>query len=259
MAKRPSFQFYPGDWLRDTALRSCCVAARGLWMDMLCLMHEGQPYGHLKVADKVIDPPTLARMVGAALADTETWLGELDAAGVYSKKADGTMYSRRMIRDESLRRKRAAGGKLGGNPSLKVNHKDKPPSKNRPTPSSSSSSASASSSPVDKNTPPSAADYFEQAWKQYPKRPNNPKKAAMKAWNARIKEHALPVTMMVATVNYDVWVKREKTEPKYILMAQTFYGPAGRWEEFAKGVPGGGKSKKKISETDYDDMPEWAE
>lgn len=40
MSKKPSFQFYPGDWLKDTALRLCSPAARGIWMDMLCLLHE---------------------------------------------------------------------------------------------------------------------------------------------------------------------------------------------------------------------------
>lgn len=57
--KRPAFQFYPGDWLRSTDLRSCSVGARGLWIDMICLMHEGTPYGHLKVNQKVIHPHNL--------------------------------------------------------------------------------------------------------------------------------------------------------------------------------------------------------
>ena len=65
--KRPSFQFYPSDWLRDTALRSCSTGARGLWMDMICFMHEGSPYGHLKVGDKVILAFNLSRMVGETL------------------------------------------------------------------------------------------------------------------------------------------------------------------------------------------------
>jgi hypothetical protein len=45
--KRPAFQWYPGDWRRDTALQSCSIAARGLWVEMLNLMHDGEPYGHL--------------------------------------------------------------------------------------------------------------------------------------------------------------------------------------------------------------------
>ena len=45
--KRPSFQFYPGDWLHDTGLRACSLAARGLWIDIVCFMHQAEPYGHL--------------------------------------------------------------------------------------------------------------------------------------------------------------------------------------------------------------------
>jgi len=146
MIKRPSFQFYPSDWLRDTALRSCSTGARGLWMDMICYMHEGNPYGHLKVGDKVILAPNLARMVGETLDVVEGWLAELEQAGVYDLTTEGTICSRRMIRDENLRNIRALGGKLGGNPNLmvkdKVNLEVKLEDKQKPTPSSSSSSSS---------------------------------------------------------------------------------------------------------------------
>ena len=138
--KRPSFQFYPSDWLRDTALRTCSTGARGLWIDMICYMHEGTPYGHMKVGDKVILPENLARMVGETLEVVQGWLGELKEAGVYDLTEEGVICSRRMIRDESIRNARAEGGKLGGNPSLvgkKVNQEDK----QNPTPSSSSSSS----------------------------------------------------------------------------------------------------------------------
>jgi T5orf172 domain len=116
--KRPSFQFYPGDWLRATELRACSVGARGLWIDMLCYMHEGTPYGHLKVNNKVITPENLGRMVGANSDEVNGWLEELSTAGVFSRADDGCMFSRRMVRDESLRELRAAGGKEGGNPKM---------------------------------------------------------------------------------------------------------------------------------------------
>lgn len=125
MAKRPSFQFYPGDWLRDTALRTCSVAARGLWIEMICLMHEGQPYGHLKVGDKIIDAPTLARMVGSNTRTIKSLLGELLHANVCEMLSDQTIISRRMVRDEEVREKRAAGGSKGGNPKL-VDEYNKP-------------------------------------------------------------------------------------------------------------------------------------
>lgn len=149
MPKRPSFQFYPSDWLRDTALRSCSTGARGLWIDMICYMHEGNPYGHLKVGEKVILPANLARMVGETLDTVEGWLSELKHAGVYDLTSDGVIVSRRMIRDENLRNIRASGGKLGGNPALmvgdKVNLEDKvkviQKDNQNSTPSSSSSSS----------------------------------------------------------------------------------------------------------------------
>ena len=117
-------------------------------MDMICFMHEGSPYGHLKVKDKVILPPNLARMCGLTVGETEGFLTELHDAGVYETDEAGCICSRRMIRDEHLRNVRAAGGKKGGNPSLKagkVNLKDNlkvgNEVKQKPTPSSSSSSS----------------------------------------------------------------------------------------------------------------------
>lgn len=148
--KRPSFQFYPGDWINDAALRLVSVGARGAWIDMLCLMHQGTPYGHLKVNHKVILPANLARILGATLPETEGWLGELREAGVFDEADDGGIFSRRMVRDEELRQVRAAGGKKGGNPALTGAKKDKPKVDDKvnlspnlePTPSSSSSSSS---------------------------------------------------------------------------------------------------------------------
>jgi hypothetical protein len=64
MNKRPSFQFYPSDWRNDAGLRLCSISARGLWMDMMCLMHDGEPYGHLTVMGRPIVPEQIARLVG---------------------------------------------------------------------------------------------------------------------------------------------------------------------------------------------------
>lgn len=108
--KRPSFQFYPGDWLSKPEVRACSIAARGLWMDMICLMHEGDPYGHLTLNGKVYLPTVLARIVGASVEDVETLLAELEGLGVFSRTQEGVIYCRRMIRDERNRQVRAEGG-----------------------------------------------------------------------------------------------------------------------------------------------------
>ncbi|WP_143394053.1 hypothetical protein [Fimbriiglobus ruber] len=112
-------------------------------------MHEGTPYGYLKVGEKVILPANLARIVGASLSEVEGWLAELQEAGVFSRDPIGCIFSRRMIKDELVRESRASGGKLGGNPALKdkskVSNKVNLPNNLPPTPASASASSSASS------------------------------------------------------------------------------------------------------------------
>jgi hypothetical protein len=81
-------------------------------------MHDGSPYGHLKVNSKVINNIQLGRMTGANEAEVTEWIKELSDAGVLETDETGCIYSRRMVRDEELRLIRAAGGKEGGNPKL---------------------------------------------------------------------------------------------------------------------------------------------
>jgi hypothetical protein len=76
---------------------------------MICLMHEGSPYGHLKVGSKDIGKDILARITGCSVTDCEKWLSELLESGVCSKHGD-TIVCRRMLRDERVRNARAAGG-----------------------------------------------------------------------------------------------------------------------------------------------------
>lgn len=114
MSKRPAFQFYPSDWRNDPGLRLCTAAARGFWMDLLCLMHEGEPYGHLTVLGRAAAPDALARLTGESVVNVKRWLGELRSNAVFSETAEGVIYSRRMTRDEGVRDARAAGGAAGG-------------------------------------------------------------------------------------------------------------------------------------------------
>ena len=139
---------------------------------MICYMHEGSPYGYLKVGNKVILPSNLASMTGLTLQETEGCLKELHDAGVYDIDENGVICSRRMIRDENLRNIRALGGHKGGNPTLKVKGKvnlpdnldDESKDKQKPTPSSSSSSSSSSSTTNNINRPDSVP---EQVWNDF--------------------------------------------------------------------------------------------
>lgn len=156
MGKRPSLQFYPGDWLRDPAVRGVSLAARGLWIDMLCLMFECDRKGYLMLNGK---PPTLeqiARMTGCSTEDASRLTSELETSGAFSRTEHGVIFSRRMVRDEGKREKCSiAGKKGGGNPAFKGLSKggSKPASKRNANPSSSSSTSVPSSEVSEEGTP----------------------------------------------------------------------------------------------------------
>lgn len=46
--KRPSFQFYPADWRGNAKLRRCTHAERGIWIEVMCLLHDAEEYGALR-------------------------------------------------------------------------------------------------------------------------------------------------------------------------------------------------------------------
>jgi hypothetical protein len=123
----PWLKFYPSDWRADPALRMCSLAARGLWMEMLCLMHEAVPRGSLLVNGQPVSDRQLAALCGVSVRDGVTCLAQLQAAGVFSLDDNRTIYSRRMRRDQEKAERDKANGKAGGNPTLKggVNPPDK--------------------------------------------------------------------------------------------------------------------------------------
>lgn len=46
--KRPSFQFYPADWQANSNLRRCSHEERGIWVDVMCLLHDQEEYGVIR-------------------------------------------------------------------------------------------------------------------------------------------------------------------------------------------------------------------
>ena len=118
-AGQPWMKFYPADWRSDPMLRVCSIGARGLWMEMLCLMHEAEPRGSLSVAGKQVTEAQLASLVGLSRKTVGTLLHELEEAGVFSRDSDASIFSRRMRRDVAKADQDKANGKAGGNPNLK--------------------------------------------------------------------------------------------------------------------------------------------
>jgi hypothetical protein len=147
--KLPAFQFYPGDWRKAPDVQSLTLAARGLWIEMICMMHESAPRGYLELNGRPVSDSQLARMTGSTVEEITLLLSELEGSGVFSRDARGVIYCRRVSRDEYIRQIRSEAGKKGavhghkgGRPRKDEETGKRQKRQNNPPSSSSSSSTS---------------------------------------------------------------------------------------------------------------------
>jgi hypothetical protein len=143
--KLPAFQFYPGDWRKDVGVQSLDFHARGVWFEILCLMHESERRGVLTLNGAAMPDDALARLLGISEDLLKQNLTKIEGYGVSSREpSTGALTCRRMVRDEELRKIRSEAGKMGGNPLL-VKQNQTSRLKQKTTPSSSSSVSSSES------------------------------------------------------------------------------------------------------------------
>ncbi len=139
--KLPAIQFYPGDWKRDPGIQSLGYFDRGVWLEILFLMHESSERGVLLLNGRPMSEQALANCLGLDKQILTTTLATLVENGVASRRDDGALVNRRMLRDEYIRQQRTKAGEKGGNPAL-LKQKTTTQDNQIPTPSSSSSSSS---------------------------------------------------------------------------------------------------------------------
>lgn len=98
--RKPWFKFYVDSWRADELLRMCSLQARGMWVEMLAIMHKATPYGHLLVNGSPMRLDDLARLVGVPLKEAKAAIDELERKSVFSRTPEGVVFSRKMVRDE---------------------------------------------------------------------------------------------------------------------------------------------------------------
>lgn len=249
--KRPSFQFYPADWRNDAKLRRCTDAARGAWMDVLCVLHDGDEYGICRWA--------LADLARAASVPVRL-LQELRTKGVlkgddseigafvYTPRHAGQngepvtliaagagpcWFSSRMVRDEHVRQHRGVGTRYAGearSPEATPKPTPKPPIGGRQGDGSSSSSSSSSS----KNTPKpprggcDGGPEFARFYAAYPLKVGKP--SAIKAF-AKLDPDAAVVDQMLAAIERQGLAQRcQRGEGQYVPHPATWLNDR-RWED----------------------------
>ena len=126
--KLPAFLFYPGDWRKDPGVQSMDYEERGVWHELLCIMHESENRGMLTLGnlpvDKSVDKSRLARLLGISEKKTRKFLQNfLEIHVLRVCPLTGVFYNRRMVKDEQIRQAKIRAGRAGkgksGNPKFK--------------------------------------------------------------------------------------------------------------------------------------------
>lgn len=131
--RRPSFQFYPADWRNNANLRRCSWAARGVWIEVMGLLHDSDHYGVLRwtlkeIAQALGCPVALVKELAAkdvmkgcdiGVCDTLIYVprsGRKDGEPVtlIETQAGPIWFSSRMVKDEYIRTVRGDGSRFDG-------------------------------------------------------------------------------------------------------------------------------------------------
>jgi hypothetical protein len=116
MAKAPGFWFFTGDWMKDPELRFCSLFARGLLVDLLCILFEANEQGYASNPDGTprTDEQIADAVAGGSREEKLAALAELERSGVLSRDNRGVLFSRRIARLAELSKTRKQNGSKGG-------------------------------------------------------------------------------------------------------------------------------------------------
>lgn len=197
--KRPSFQFYPGDWTGNSNLRRCTHAEKGVWVEVMCLMHDQAEYGVLRWPLKEIVEAVKCKPADVrALVSKGVLKGSdstLETPFIYtprSARKDGEpvtlvptqagpiWYSSRMVKDEYVRTIRGESTRFG----------DESGEASKDSPKGGfgdgSSSSSSSSTSVKKPPTPRVGVRFAEFWLAWPNTDRKSRKAdCEKKWKLK--------------------------------------------------------------------------
>ncbi|MDE1871829.1 MAG: hypothetical protein KGI06_06350, partial [Candidatus Micrarchaeota archaeon] len=218
--KLPAFQFYPGDWRKDPAVQALSFEERGIWVELLCLMHESEQRGKLLLGGQPYPEDRLARALGIDILLMGKVISTLITLNVASRCPEtGALICRRMVRMEEISSIRSKSGSKGGNPMFrkgetnpyydgKDKQKHKQRDKQKITPSSSSSSSSSNSTPL----PPAQPDFEHRVGKVGLAEVNQPVNLVNRSLDSKLNDSKLFERTMALRVGINSMFKRKDSD-----------------------------------------------
>lgn len=180
--KLPALHFYTGDWWKDPGIMALNYGERGVWVQMLFLMHESKERGRLSLNDKPYPIKDLARVINVNPKMLQKIIQKLIDVDIVSIENDTKiLYSRRMILDEEKRQALVKAGEKGG----RGNKKEKAPLFKKEKEVSEDEVEDESEKGKGLLNNEQKKEQFEIRWKRY-KGEKDGKKLAKGHWNASI-------------------------------------------------------------------------
>lgn len=105
MAKKANHFWIEPDDLARKGIDYCSLAAQGLWLKVMRLLHASERYGHLTRDGKPVTDEQAARRCGIVVSEWIALRDELFEFDLLKRSADGIIYSPGLIRQEDDRRK----------------------------------------------------------------------------------------------------------------------------------------------------------
>jgi len=99
----PWFKFYPRDWRADPDTRLLSLPAKGLLLELMCLAHDGDPYGHITSKGRALNAHDLSKVVACNYQTLGKALAELEHSGCVTTPNGCAMCVPRMVRDYAKR------------------------------------------------------------------------------------------------------------------------------------------------------------
>jgi len=126
MAIRPSFQFYPDAWISNAKLKRCSHELKGIWIDIICLLHDSDEYGVLRwplediaqavgttktKVQKLADYGILCGGPKDTMVSSLVHVAKDKSEEILIESCEGPLwFSPRLIKDEHFRQKRGSHG-----------------------------------------------------------------------------------------------------------------------------------------------------
>jgi hypothetical protein len=206
---------------------------------MLALMHQADPYGHLLVYGNAPTDEQLAVLTGAPPTQIPALLVELEKAGVFSRTRTGTIYSRRMTREERARKDGARTAREGELPTSrrgrqhvgKTEEKRPPPGvvEGVADPPPSPQKLDTRSQRVSNETQRALEREFDDWHSGYPRKED--RGHALKAFLAARKRGVALADLVGGCARYAEKCRREGTERKFIRLPATWLNGEGWLDE----------------------------